>query len=84
MDNPIVLPSDLSFRLIFSRDDVIHSFYVPRFGLKTDCIPGRLNRNIFRVVLEGVFYGKCAEICGAYHSGMPITVEVISSSDWFG
>nr|YP_005087635.1 cytochrome c oxidase subunit II [Solen grandis]ADV42019.1 cytochrome c oxidase subunit 2 [Solen grandis] len=84
VDNPMVLPSDLSFRLIFSSDDVMHSFYVPSFGLKTDCIPGRLNSNIFSVVLEGVFYGKCAEICGAYHSGMPITVEVISSSDWLG
>ena len=51
---------------------------LPAFGIKLDAVPGRLNETWFRAKREGVFYGQCSELCGAYHGFMPITVEVVS------
>ena len=54
--------------------DVIHSFWVPQLGGKTDVIPGRVNHTWFQADRVGTFYGNCAELCGIYHAKMPITV----------
>ena len=45
-------------------------------------IPGKTNR--FQVVptQEGTFQGKCAELCGAYHSQMLFQVKVVSQADY--
>ena len=45
-------------------------------------IPGRVNR--FQVVptQEGTFKGKCAELCGAYHSNMLFNVAVVSRAEY--
>ena len=42
-----------------------------------DAIPGRLNRICFNTNRVGIFYGQCSEICGANHSFIPITIEII-------
>ncbi|EBM0725637.1 cytochrome c oxidase subunit II, partial [Salmonella enterica subsp. enterica serovar Senftenberg] len=49
---------------------------------KLDMIPGRVNR--FQVVPTeiGEFKGKCAELCGAYHSQMLFNVKVVSQADY--
>lgn len=62
--------------------DVIHSFWIPAFLQKLDMIPGRVNR--FQVVPTqiGTFQGKCAELCGAYHSQMLFNVKVVSQTDY--
>ncbi len=62
--------------------DVIHSFWVPAFLQKLDMIPGRVNQ--FQIVTkeEGTFAGKCAELCGAYHSRMLFNVKVVSEADY--
>ena len=61
-----------------TANDVIHSFWVPAFLTKLDMIPGRVNT--FQVVptREGTFAGKCAELCGAYHSEMLFNLKVVS------
>jgi heme/copper-type cytochrome/quinol oxidase subunit 2 len=55
----------------------LHSFTVPALGIKTDAMPGRLNRLQLVSLREGVFYGQCREICGSNHRFMPIRVEFI-------
>jgi cytochrome c oxidase subunit 2 len=62
--------------------DVIHSFWVPAFLQKMDMIPGRVNK--FQVVptQEGTFRGKCAELCGAYHSQMLFNVKVVKRTEY--
>lgn len=50
---------------------------MPRLGVKVDAIPGRVNRLVFNTKNVGVFYGQCSEICGANHSFMPITLEIV-------
>ncbi|WP_380167928.1 cytochrome c oxidase subunit II [Jannaschia sp. R86511] len=66
---------------LFARD-VNHSFWIPAFLFKMDNIPGRENR--FQVVptKEGVFKGKCAELCGEYHSEMLFNVNVVSRDEY--
>ncbi len=70
----------VQFNLI--SPDVIHSFWVPSFYEKLDVIPGRHNSLQLTPTAEGVFAGKCAELCGTYHSAMLFNVHVVSESDY--
>jgi cytochrome c oxidase subunit II len=65
-----------------SSPDVIHSFWVPSFYEKLDVIPGRHNSLQMRPTAEGVFAGKCAELCGTYHSAMLFNVHVVNENDY--
>lgn len=65
-------------RFLISSADVIHSFALPKFGLKVDAVPGRINESFSFPLYLGKFFGQCSEICGANHSFMPISVEVIN------
>lgn len=80
VDTRMVLPSNTSIRLVFSSNDVLHSWAVPSFGLKVDTCPGRLSQAFLSVQRCGVFYGQCSEICGINHGFMPISVGVISKT----
>jgi cytochrome c oxidase subunit 2 len=55
---------------------------VPQFLQKMDMIPGRVNR--FQVVptQTGTFQGKCAELCGSYHSNMLFNVKVVEQDEY--
>jgi cytochrome c oxidase subunit 2 len=66
---------------LYSRD-VIHSFWIPAFLMKMDTIPGIENK--FQVVPNkiGDYKGKCAELCGEYHSEMLFNVKVVSVADY--
>jgi len=77
-DTRVVVPVDTTVRLLVTADDVIHAWTIPAFGVKVDGIPGRVNEAWFKATKEGVFYGQCSELCGAYHAFMPINVEVVS------
>jgi cytochrome c oxidase subunit II len=73
----LVLPVDESVTVELSSPDVIHSFWVPAFLFKMDVVPGRDNSFSFTPTREGEFAGKCAELCGTYHSRMLFNVEVV-------
>ncbi|MEM9738332.1 MAG: cytochrome c oxidase subunit II [Pseudomonadota bacterium] len=77
-DYPMVIPVNRYIRYQTTAADVIHSWTVPSFGVKTDAIPGKLNQGWFLVEQEGVFYGQCSELCGVNHAFMPIEVRVVS------
>ena len=78
----LYLPVNKRVEFVLTSRDVIHSFWVPQFLQKLDVIPGRVNR--FQVVPTevGTFQGKCAELCGAYHSAMLFQVKVVSQADY--
>ncbi|MDE2593532.1 MAG: cytochrome c oxidase subunit II [Burkholderiales bacterium] len=82
VDNPLVVPVDKKIRIITTASDVIHSFMVPRFGIKQDAIPGFVRDTWFRSEQVGDFYGQCAELCGKEHAYMPIHVKVLSAEDY--
>lgn len=77
VDNRAVLPMHAEIRVLVTAADVIHSWTVPRLGVKADAIPGRLNQIGFTLTRPGVFYGQCSEICGANHSFIPIVIESV-------
>nr|AAS87565.1 cytochrome oxidase subunit II [Hapalemur griseus occidentalis] len=77
VDNRVVLPTEMSIRMLISSEDVLHSWAVPSLGVKTDAIPGRLNQATLMASRPGIYYGQCSEICGANHSFMPIVLELV-------
>ena len=78
----LYLPEGKRVQFVLNSRDVIHSFWVPAFLRKLDVIPGKTNR--FQVVptQQGEFQGKCAELCGAYHSEMLFKVKVVSPAEF--
>ena len=82
VDNKILLPILTPIRLLFSASDVIHSWTIPSFGIKVDCIPGRINHSSLFILREGLFYGQCSELCGLGHSNMPILIHAVNSFNY--
>jgi cytochrome c oxidase subunit 2 len=80
VDNHTTLPINSFIRIIVTAADVLHSWTVPRLGVKTDATPGRLNQCRFLINRPGLFYGQCSEICGANHRFMPIVIERVSTN----
>ncbi len=80
VDNRAVLPMQTEVRILVTAADVIHSWTVPRLGVKLDAIPGRLNQLGIYISRPGVYYGQCSEICGANHSFIPIAIEAVNFS----
>ena len=72
------LPVGESVRFNLKSPDVIHSFWVPEFYFKLDVVPGRVNSFDMTPTREGEFTGRCAELCGSYHSRMLFKVKVVS------
>jgi len=82
-DMPLFLPKNTHIRLLVTSSDVLHSWAVPSFGIKTDAVPGRLNQVSLFVKNTGTFYGQCSELCGVNHAFMPIEVYVVSPSIFY-
>jgi cytochrome c oxidase subunit II len=84
VDNPFVVPVDTKVRLLITGADVIHSWWVPDFGVKKDAIPGFVNEAWFKIDADktGLYRGQCAELCGRDHGFMPIVVDARSKADF--
>jgi cytochrome c oxidase subunit II len=78
----LYLPVDKKVEVDIKSRDVIHSFWIIDFLYKKDMIPGKTNHMYFTPTKIGEYRGKCAELCGEYHSLMLFTVKVVSQSDY--
>jgi cytochrome c oxidase subunit II len=78
VDNPLVVPADTIIRVQITGTDVIHSWFVPSFGVQEYAIIGRLNESWMKIEHEGTYYGQCNQICGINHAFMPIKVEAVA------
>ena len=76
------LPVNEAVKFNLTSPDVIHSFWVPAFYFKRDVIPGRANHFELTPTKTGTFAGKCAELCGLYHSRMTFSVKVVSRAEY--
>jgi cytochrome c oxidase subunit 2 len=82
----LVIPVNRTVRFIEHSEDVIHSFWVPEFLFKRDVIPygttstARDNQFEITATHTGSFVGRCAELCGTYHSQMNFEVRVVNES----
>jgi cytochrome c oxidase subunit II len=82
-DRPtLVLPVNESVDIQLRSPDVIHSFWVPAFLFKLDVVPGRDNHFGFTPTRTGTFVGRCAELCGTYHSRMLFDVRIVSAEEY--
>ena len=78
----LYLPVDKRVEFVLNARDVIHSFWVPSFMMKMDMIPGKTNKFELTPTQTGEFQGKCAELCGAYHSQMLFMVKVVPQAQY--
>jgi cytochrome c oxidase subunit 2 len=78
----LYLPVNAKVEIDIESRDVIHSFWVIDFLYKKDMVPGKTNYMYFTPTKEGTYAGKCAELCGEYHSLMLFTVKVVSQDEY--
>lgn len=76
------LPVDETVRFVLKSPDVIHSFWIPEFYFKMDVVPGKINSFDLSPTREGVFTGRCAELCGLYHTRMLFKAHVVSRAEY--
>lgn len=78
----LYLPVGQKVEIVIESRDVIHSFWVVDFLYKKDVIPAKTNYMYFIPQREGTYAGKCAELCGEYHSAMLFNVKVVSEEEY--
>jgi cytochrome c oxidase subunit 2 len=79
----LVVPVGKRVRIIEVSKDVIHSFWVPDFLFKRDVIPmPKPNEFEFTATQTGHYVGRCAELCGTYHSQMNFEVRVVTPENY--
>ena len=70
------IPVGRRVHLIINSIDVIHSFWVPAFGVKQDAVPGHPTQIYLTATHPGTYPGMCSELCGLGHTSMTTTVVV--------
>jgi cytochrome c oxidase subunit II len=84
----LVLPTGKRIEFQIASADVIHAFWVPEFLFKRDVMPdpkANHSDNVFQIseiFKTGAFVGRCAEMCGTYHSMMNFEVRVVEPNDF--
>jgi cytochrome c oxidase subunit 2 len=80
----MVVPTDTTIVLEIEASDVIHSWWIPKFGPKADAVPGHVNETWFKVPADkaGVYRGQCAELCGAGHADMRAVVRAVPPDEF--
>lgn len=82
VDKPLVLPVGKKVRILLTSLDVIHTWWVPQFGVKRDAIPGFLRETWIKIEKPGIYRGQCAELCGKDHGFMPVVVHAVPEPEY--
>lgn len=84
----LVLPSDTAIEFRLASGDVSHAFWVPEFLFKRDVYAHpeanaqERSFQVEKIEKQGAFVGRCAEMCGTYHSMMNFEIRVVSPEDF--
>jgi cytochrome c oxidase subunit II len=78
----MVVPTNTTVVLELEASDVIHSWWIPKFGPKADAVPGYVNKTWFKVKEPGTYRGQCAELCGSGHADMRAQVVAVSPDEY--
>jgi cytochrome c oxidase subunit II len=73
----LVLPVGQAVKLTLHSLDVIHAFWVPEFGQKSDAVPGIETTLVITPTKVGEYAVVCTELCGLGHSTMRAHVRVV-------
>jgi cytochrome c oxidase subunit II len=82
VDKPVVLPVGKKIRILLTSTDVIHTWWVPQFGVKRDAVPGFLRETWVKIDTPGIYRGQCAELCGKEHGFMPVVVHAVPEPEY--
>jgi cytochrome c oxidase subunit 2 len=80
--NELHIPVGQPIKVNLTSMDVIHSFYIPAFRVKSDVIPGRDMTLWFEATRPGKYHLYCAEYCGTEHSLMGGWVYAMDPADY--
>ena len=80
--NELHVPVGRPIKLTLTSEDVIHSFFLPAFRIKTDVLPGRYSTLWFEADKTGVYHLFCTQYCGAEHSRMTGRMIVMEPHDY--
>ncbi|GAB2504446.1 Cytochrome c oxidase subunit 2 precursor [Corynebacterium atrinae] len=84
----LVLPTNTAIEFQLASGDVAHSFWIPEFLFKRDAYAhpeANQQQRAFQIEAieeEGAFVGRCAEMCGTYHSMMNFELRAVSPEDF--
>lgn len=78
----LYVPVGQPIKVKLLSDDVLHSFFVPAFRVKRDCVPGMENYAWFVADEAGSYDLFCAEYCGVAHADMVTTVEAVPQEEF--
>lgn len=82
-DQPtIVLPVGAPIAFELTSSDVVHSFWVPRFLMKRDMVPGQTNRLDVTIEEPGLYSGACTEFCGLLHEKMSFKLRAVTAEQY--
>lgn len=78
----LYIPTGEKVYLNMISSDVIHSLWIPSISGKMDVNPENVNKMYIEAKEEGVYWGKCAELCGPSHSLMDFKVVAVSPEEF--
>ncbi|WP_449539881.1 cytochrome c oxidase subunit II [Ferdinandcohnia sp. Marseille-Q9671] len=84
----LVVPMDEKVYFNLKANDVKHSFWIPAVGGKMDTNTENVNKFWLEFDSEkteeagGLFYGKCAELCGPSHALMDFKVKPLPRAEF--
>ncbi len=78
----LVIPAGKRVQFDVTSADVMHAFWIPALGGKIDTNPGLDNKIWLQADKPGIYYGKCAELCGASHALMDFKVEALPADEF--
>lgn len=78
----LVLPVNEAVKLTLRSLDVIHSFWVPEFGQKSDAVPGIETTLVITPTRKGEYSAMCTELCGIGHATMRAPVRVVDRAEY--
>jgi cytochrome c oxidase subunit 2 len=81
-DEEMEAPKGVTVDLLIQSSDVIHAWWIPKFGGKVDAVPGYTTYTWFKAERTGIFRGQCAQLCGRQHAFMTAQVRVVSPAQY--
>ena len=80
--NEMYIPEDEEIELRLLAADVVHSFWIPSLGGKTDLLPDKTTSLVIEAAEPGIYRGVCAEFCGLQHAKMGFTVIAVTGDEF--
>ena len=80
--NELHIPVGQPILIKLKSADVIHAFWVPTLGGKTQMIPGLTNQQWIQADEPGIYLGQCTQFCGVGHAHMGLEIIAESAQDF--